>query len=238
MELAEFSNQFDTQIASYNLRQMHGEQDNLAFDEYEKSVFLTKAQEELVLAYYTGKNSDGEGFEYTEEIRRYLANLIKEASLSPITTSNGMPLGISSSSKFFTLPEDLWFITYEAATVSSSDCHNGSTLDVIPITQDEYHKIKRNPFRGANGRRVLRLDLAEKIVELVSKYDISSYYLRYLSELTPIILVSLPDGMTIHGQSDKSPCVLHPALHQHILDLAVSLAISSKSIWNKGSEKQ
>lgn len=238
MNTKEFSNQFDTQISAFNTRQAHGVQDSLSFDEYEKSVFLTKAQEKLVISYYTGRNSDNESFEFTEEVRRYLANLIREASLSPITTSNGLPLGISSSSKFFTLPEDLWFITYEAATVSSDDCHNGSVLDVVPVTQDEYHKVKRNPFRGANGRRVLRLDLAEKVVELVSKYDIGSYYLRYLSEIAPIILEDLPDGMTIHGQSEENQCVLHPALHQSILDLAVSLAIASKAIWSKGSEKE
>jgi hypothetical protein len=37
----------------------------LNFDEYEKSVFLTKAQEELVIHYYTGK-ATGDSFEDTE----------------------------------------------------------------------------------------------------------------------------------------------------------------------------
>jgi len=143
-----------------------------------------------------------------------------------------MPLGISSTSKFFTLPEDTWFITYEAAQVSSSDCHNGSILDVVPVTQDEYHKIKRNPFRGANGRRVLRLDLADNVVELVSIYQITQYYLRYVSRPAPIILTNLPDGTAIYNISKVTSCMLHEALHQSILERAVSLAIASRSIGN------
>lgn len=87
-----------------------------------------------MIAYYTGRNLDGEGIEQTEKVRRYLSNLVKESTLSPIVTTNGLPLGVSSISKFFTLPDDLWFITYEAATVSSDDCHNGTTLDGIPVT--------------------------------------------------------------------------------------------------------
>jgi len=233
MTLQDFSHGFDTYLNSYSQRQGFGAQDALALDEYEKSLFLTKAQEEIVLAFYTGRNPDGESFEQTEEVRRYMANLIREADLSPITASTGQPLGISSMSRFFTLPEELWFITYEAATVSSDDCHDGSVLDVVPVTQDEYHKIRRNPFRGANGRRVLRLDLADKVVELVSRYSVSSYYVRYLAELSPIILVDLPDGMAIRHESSAMDCILHEALHERILERAVQLAIASKGLANK-----
>lgn len=238
MTIQDFSNGFDTQINSYNRRQGFGEQDALAFDEYEKSEFLTKAQEDIMLSLYTGKNTYRESFEKTEEIRRYLSNLIREASLAPIANSSGQILGISSSSKFFTLPKDLWFITYEAATVSSDDCHSGSTLDVVPVTQDEYHRIKRNPFRGANERRVLRLDLADKVVELVGKYEVSRYYVRYIKELSPIILIDLPDDMTIRGRNKAQGCVLHEALHGLILRTAVEMAIASKSITSSQNKEQ
>lgn len=142
-------------------------------------------------------------------------------------------MGMESTSKFFTLPEDLWFITYEAATVSSKDCHNGKVLDVISVTQDEYHRIKRNPFRGASGRRVLRLDLADSVIELVSKYTVTKYYIRYISQLSPIILVDLPDDLTIKGVSEETECKLHEAVHERILERAVQLAVASKSITSK-----
>lgn len=162
-------------------------------------------------------------------MRRYLANLVKEVTLKPITTTNGSPLGVASNSKFFTLPEDLWFITYEAATIGSDDCHNGNTLDVVPVTQDEYHKVKRNPYRGANSRRALRLDLGDKIVEIVSKYTVKSYYVRYLKQLNPIILIDLSDGLDIREKTEAMGCELHEALHQSILDRAVQLAASTKA---------
>lgn len=222
------SDSFDLLLNSFFSKTELGNKPDIVLDEYEKSVFLTKAQESIVLSYYSGKPAGIDSFEETEEIRRYLANLVKEASLKPIVSTNGLPLGVSSTSKFFTLPEDLWFITYEAAKVSSNDCHDGSTLDVIPVTQDEYHRIKRNPYRGASGRRVLRLDLSDNVVELVSIYKVTDYYIRYLSRLSPIILVSLPDGLSINGETQAMDCKLHEALHNKILEIAVRQAILSR----------
>ena len=47
-------------------------------NEYEKSVFLTKAQRELVQMYYSGKNAHYNSFESDEEVRRYLDTLITD----------------------------------------------------------------------------------------------------------------------------------------------------------------
>jgi hypothetical protein len=118
-----FSNGFDTLLNSFANTIQFGEPNakiDIAVDEYEKSLFLTQAQEEEVLSLYNGKNTDKESFESTEELRRYLAPLIEEAELSPITTSNGKFLGLESNSKFFTLPENLWFITFERVLITDS----------------------------------------------------------------------------------------------------------------------
>lgn len=240
MTIAEFSDGFDTLVDSYKRFKAfdHKEElDSLDFNEYEKSFFLTKAQEEIVISLYSGKNAIGDTFEGTEELRRYLSNLVKEVSLTPITTSNGFPLGVESSSKFFTLPENLWYITYEAATISSDDCHNGSIIDVQPVTQDEYHKLKRNPFRGANYRRALRLDLSDNIVEIVSKYTVTAYYTRYLERPNPIILIDLPDELSIYGETKTSNCKLHEALHHRILERAVALGVESRFMGASNKEK-
>ena len=74
MTISEFSQAFDVLVAAYNDAALG---DKLSFDEYEKSVFLTKAQYELIVLFYSGKNAYNEGFENTEEIRRYLSSLIK-----------------------------------------------------------------------------------------------------------------------------------------------------------------
>ena len=230
MTIQEFSDQFDTLLNSYSTRAMFGDEasrQTIVLDEYEKSVFLTKAQKELVLSLYNGKNPYGESFESTEEMRRYLASLIGEKYLSPITNTAGTPLGLTSNSTFFTLPDDLWFITLEQVIADRGKC--GETrMKVYPVKQDEYLSIKDNPFRGANSRRALRLDLSEGNVEIVCKYLISKYYVRYLRKLSPIVLEDLPDGLSVDNISEATDCKLHEALHQRILELAVRMALQSK----------
>lgn len=241
MNRINFSEGFDTLVGSFSRTANFGEdvsKADLRFDEFEKSQFLTKAQEEYALSLYTGKNPYGESFEQTEELRRYLAALVKEDQLTPISTSNGKPLGVDSKSKFFTLPADLWFITYESVKLGEGKCDGHTSQDVYPVTQDEYHKIKKNPFRGANYRRALRLDLSDNIVEIVSKYEVTEYYLRYLRKLRPIILVDLtPDDQTIEGFSIPSECELPDVLHQRILELAVRMALQSKGYTTNNENK-
>lgn len=240
MSLEEMSNGFQTLVNSYHRFKDFDNQellDSLEFDEYEKSIFLTRSQEELVLALYTGKNSFGDTFEGTEEMRRHLSNIVREANLKPISTSNGMPLGMESSSKFFTLPKDLWFITYESVSIADSDCENLRNLDVLPVRQDEYHRIKKDPFRGANGRRALRLDLSDGVIEIISKNPVASYYIRYLKKLSPIILETLPPGVTIKEKRAATKCELHEGLHEKILENAVILALQSKGYNIKNENK-
>jgi hypothetical protein len=230
MTTSEFSDSFDTLLNSYNTQAQFGNEASkreITLDEYEKSVFLTEAQEELVLSLYTGKNSYSDSFESSEEVRRYLANLVEEVKLKPITNTQGIPLGVTSTSKFFTLPEDLWFITLETVAVSDSRCPS-RTLKVYPTKQDEYLSIRDNPFRGANDRRALRLDLSEGNVEIICKYTVSEYYVRYVTKLYPIVLTDLPDGLSINGVDYQMGCTLHEALHQKILERAVTLALQSK----------
>lgn len=231
MTIDEFSNSFNTLLNSYALISNFGEETSkqtITLDEYEKSVLLTKAQEEIVLSLYNGKNPYGEAFEGTEELRRYLSNLITEKSLKPITNTSGTPLGLESKSKFFTLPEDLWFITLESVVIDNSKCDAETIMKVYPVKQDEYQAIRDNPFRGANDRRALRLDLSEGNVEIICKYMIAIYYIRYIKKVPPIILEDLPNDLTIEGKSEASNCILHEALHQKILDKAVQLALQSR----------
>ena len=44
-----------------------------------------------------------------------------------------------------------------------------------------------------------------------------------------IILVDLPDGLSINGVSTESECELNPVVHRAILERAVQLAIISKT---------
>lgn len=232
MTTEEFSNEFDTLIQPYLKSQNYGNIDSISFDEYEKSIFLTKAQESIILDLYSGKNMYNDTFESSEEIRRYLNSLIKTYVCTEENIEN---YKIVSNSRLYRLPPDLWFITYESVDIDdkSAGCKNGKTILVIPVSQDEFFRINRNPFRGANDRKALRLDNYiddSSFSEIVSKYDIVNYKIRYISRPNPIIIEDLPDGLKINNIYKKTECQLHPALHRKILDLAVRMALQSKNL--------
>lgn len=216
MSTSEFSIEFD--VLYNNIT------NNLApgLSEYEKSVFLTKAQEELVISFYTGSNSVSKSFEKNEEVKRYLSPLIKSDS---ITASGDDYMGVSDTPSFFNLPDDVWFILYESAEIAETSCEK-QVLTVTPISLDEYHKIKKNPFRGSNGRRILRIETGCNVVELTSK-NIDYYNIKYLKKPKPIILETLPDNLKIDSIAVKTECELNSALHRTILERAVQLAIQS-----------
>lgn len=224
----EFSNEFDSLLNSYsNIEEFGKTPNNIVLDEYEKSVFLTKAQENLVISLYSGKGYIGGPFENSEESRRYLSHLIKTYKTSEKLKNIE---GLSTNSIFFKLPEDLWFIVYEAVNFNDKNlgCKDNQNICVVPVTLDEYHRISRNPFRGPNTRRVLRLDITDDTVELVSVYNVQDYLVRYLSKPSPIILNDLPETLTINNSNKKTECQLSPALHRIILEGAVKLALMSR----------
>ena len=232
MTTQEFSNTFDALLNSFGSKAVFGDQASqheIVLDEYEKSVFLTEAQEELITSYYNGRNSNLLSFEKTEEVRRYLSSLIRTAELTP-TSGTGIKK-LDSNSQIFTLPDEVWFITYEAGTLGSNSdsCISGKSVEVVPVTQDYFHRVRKNPFRGPSKKRALRLDLEDKKVEIVSKYTLSKYIVRYIVKPAPIVLSSL-DGLSINGVSTEQTCELDESLHRPILELAVRLALQSKGI--------
>lgn len=219
----EFSDGFSTLLNSFGITP------NITLDEYEKSTFLTNAQEELIIDIYSGRNVVyGKSFEQTEEIRRYLSNLVETYETSTKVTGK---LGLSQDSVFFEIPQDTWFITYEVAFLKDSrlGCLDGIEASVVPLPQDDLYRAKDNPFRGPSKDRVLRLDIKSDLAELISKYNVDKYLMRYISQPTPIILEDLPDGLSINGVSTESECELNPVVHRAILERAVQLAITSKT---------
>ena len=224
MTTQEFSNEFDILYNNIMSNSAPG------LNEYEKSVFLTLAQEAFVLDVYNGKYNEN-SFESTEEVSDYINTLVRQAQITDSTEGNG----ISKKSVFYQLPNDLWFITYESVILRDDalNCKNGQEVIVKPITQDKYYSISKNPFRGANDRRVLRL-LSNNKAELISKYRIESYLIRYLSKPEPIILADLSSyGVTINDKTEVTECKLNPAVHRILLNRAVQLA---KSMWASGKE--
>lgn len=228
MTCEEFSLEFDLLYNNIMSNKAPG------LSEYEKSLFLTQAQESIVLDIYSGKY--GDSFERTEETTSYLNQLLKQRTYDSGEFTEGNKL--DTRSVFVTLPEDIWFKTGETAYIIDDfyKCNVDGLREVMvfPVTQDTLVRTKRSPFRGPNERRILRLDSGKNQVELISNYEIHSYTVRYLSRPEPIILKELPQGLTIGGKSSPQTCLLNTAIHKAILSKAVLIA---KSSWESENNK-
>jgi len=235
MDLTQFSDQFDVLVDSYRrFKDFDNKEilDSLDFSEFDKSLFLTDAQENLVRDYYMGKTK--ESFEETEETRRALAELVIQRE---ITVSEVSSPKLTKYSYIFELPKGLWYIIYEGAILNlkgSDACEEalngiGEGAVIVPTRHDELHGLLKNPFRGPKGNRVLRLDKSGNQVELISTtHQVAMYVIRYIEQPSPIILVDLPKELNIRGISTATECQLPTQLHQVILEKAVANAVRSK----------
>ena len=220
MDVQELSSLFDTLLQPYIAKDNFGEQNTLAFDEYEKSIFLTKAQEQIVLELY-------QELEQSEENRKYLSNLIKTGNYVPIGEQDETLINNTFKSYKVEIEDSVLFMIYEQCTLSDeNNCINGRIVSVVPTIHDDLDKVLKNPFKSPNSRKVIRLDFDNKI-ELISKYNISNYKVRYLKKPNPIILVTLED-LNIDRKQEVSNGETNPILHERIVQRAVQLAVQSK----------
>lgn len=222
MNVQELSNLFDTLLQPYITKDNFGKQNTLAFDEYEKSIFLTKAQEQIVLELY-------QELEQSEEVRKYLSNLIKTDNYAPVGEQDETLINNNFKSYKVEISNDILFMIYEQCTLSDeNNCINNKIVSVIPTIHDDLDKVLKNPFKSPNSRKIIRLDFDNKI-ELISKYNISNYKVRYLKKPNPIILVALEGNLSINnGDTKVSNGETNPILHERIVQRAVQLAVQSK----------
>lgn len=228
----EFSNEFD--ILYNNVMS------NLAssIDEYEKSVLLTKAQEQLVKNHFNPLgNKFGQGMDNSPKRQIDLSNLIEiastgsEGSIVPVTLKS-----IDLRAKSYKLPEDVFLVLNETVTIES----NGVTqvTQVVPLHYQEYFRLMSKPFKQPLKHQTWKLLQDTTGSNLVSQLipksgaSIQEYVVRYVRRPKPIILTDLEanyDGVTIDGY-DKPiltgvhACELNPTIHREIVDRAVELA--------------
>lgn len=225
MSIEELNHEFDIHYNSI------AGQSSPNLDLYEKSIFFTKAQLELVKDYYDPQsNRKQKGFEASEKRRTDLKELIKNyKSLIYFSDNNA----IDSNSKFFNIPNDVFIITNEKGIIKDTGCFEGKSLNIKPMTQDEYNIQIDNPFKRPNEKVAWRLDFSKinnnKVVEIVTPYKIE-YNLRYIKYPKPIILGDLDilfpsENLSIDGQTSPSTCELDIEIHKEILDRAVELAL-------------
>ena len=231
MNIEEFSNEFDVLLNSYKDRKEFGlteSNESVELNEYEKSVFLTDAQRELVIELYSGRNTilGGYSYEEVEEVRRYLSTLNKTVELNKQVSSL---ISLSNTPSFYQLPSNTLFVTIEQVKINddSNECLNGKYIEVKPIRRDRFLLWSKNPFRQPNTSFAYRIDHENNYIELVYDKILSTYKVGLLIRPTPIILVDLP-YLSIEGINVKTECTLPEILHNEILKRAVVMALSTK----------
>ena len=229
MTTVEFSSEFDILYNNIMSNKAPG------LDGYEKSVFLTKAQLEIVMGHFNPK-----GNKYQEGVD---GNPKRQIEFSELISYDN-PQVLSTATSFdrrgivFALPQNTLLLLNE----SFSWTIGGKVLDyqVLPISFDEYFRLMSKPYKAPMKNQVWRLakdkgtlnslnisDIQIEIIPHRKKDEGSSisYSIRYVRKPIPIILEDLADmQLTIDGESGITDCELNPMVHREILDRAVELA--------------
>lgn len=233
MTTQEFSDQFDVLYNNIMSNQAPG------LDEYEKSVFLTKAQYEIIKNYFNPKsNKNQEGFDDSPKRQIDFSNLMVAAKPTVIATSPSGYIKFDSRSALYELPSDILFALNETGTTTEDTIER--LITIIPISFEEYARILSKPYKQPlknQGWRLLNGGLStsgtppvttiNRISEIIVKVGatLSDYTIRYVRRPKPIILTTLTDtNVSLDGETNVTECELDRILHPEILQRAVELA--------------
>ena len=230
MTIAEFSDQFDLLYNNITSNQAPG------LSEYEKSVFLTKAEKEVVKNYFSPQskgNTLQQGFDDSAKRQADFSVLMKVGACTQVTTSLPPKIDPRSDTTVWTFPSDVFIVINESIKTNDDPA---KYYQVVPLRYDDYMARMSKPYKRPTKNQVWRLinsgtvsgSTATKTVEIVAHAGdtIDAYTVRYVRVPKPIILVNLaPDNLSIDGVSAASTaCEIDPILHEDILQRAVELA--------------
>lgn len=157
MTTQEFSNEFDVLYNNIMSNQAPG------LDEYEKSIFLTKAQEELVRDYFNSRNvKNAQGFDDNQKRQYDFSTLLSNVTLPDnfIDTYRALSecnLGtyntiFDSRAKPYIAPSDLFLVINESIEDSAKRMYS-----VLPISYDEYNRLMLKPYGFPLKRQAWRI---------------------------------------------------------------------------------
>ena len=228
MTIQEFSNEFDVLYNNIMSNQAPG------LDEYEKSVFLTKAQLEILKNYFNPKgNKYGQGFDENAKRQIDFSTLITVAKPSQYTPT-GDYVKFDDRSQLYKMPPDILLMLNETG-INTVDGVN-RLISIVPMNYEEYARLLSKPWKQPLKNQGWRLFQStggvDFISEIVIKYNssLADYKIRYVKRPKPIILANLADeysNVSIEGISTITECELDPIIHPEILQRAVELAKSA-----------
>lgn len=233
MTISEFSVQFDVLYNNTTSNQSPG------LNEFEKSLFITKAEKEIVKNYFTANskgNNLGQGFDGSLKRQADFSVLTKTSTCTKVESD--IPSRIDSRSTVYEYPNDVFIVLNESVKMSGK---YSVIKQVVPLRYDEYTRLMLKPYKRPLKNQVWKLtnsavaaddsgndkSTSTKYVELITDRcdDIDTYSVRYIRTPEPIILETLTGGLSIDGKTEKSEkCELDPILHEDVLQRAVELA--------------
>lgn len=184
MTLEEFSTEFDVLYNSITSNAAPG------FNDYEKSVLLTLAQEELIKSYFVANNNTtGVGLDGSQKRHYDFSTLIKIKSLKniiyDIITARdkvNIPFLKKDTNAVFLIPNDVFLILNEHLIAKDNN------YIVFPISYDTYNLLMSKPFPYPNKRQAWRLDssidgevAALKVIHVSDDKDISEKNITFES---------------------------------------------------------
>lgn len=110
---------------------------------------------------------------------------------------------------------------------------------IVPINYKEYDREMSKPYAQPLKKQCWRLfqntgagfDYLTELIptwDLETKETITGYKMRYVRRPNPIVLIDLPDGLSVEGFSKENACELNPILHPEIVQKAVDIIIVSR----------
>lgn len=218
MNHVEFSNEFDVLYNNIMSNAAPG------INEYEKSVLLTKAQDEVLKNYFNPRgNKYQEGFDGSAKRQIDFSGLISVADCTAIEGE-----GLDLRAKIYRMPSDVFLVINETLTTDTG------VKQIVPIKFDEYSRLMSKPYKEPLKYQAWRLVTEGSgndnvVVEVIphSGETVSKYTVRYVRRPKPIVLVDLASeygDVSINGVSTISECELNPLIHEEILQRAVELA--------------
>lgn len=224
MTIQEFSNEFDVLYNNIMSNQAPG------LDEYEKSVFLTKAQSEIIKNYFNPKgNKYQEGFDGSQKRQVDFSKLMKTYASSGTAPTPTSFFGNVTGAYKITWPNDVFVVVNEVVDVIKKGDNMKYRLQVIPIKYDEYLRISSKPYKQPLKNQAWRIINGENDINLIvghlNSVSPDGYHIRYVKHPKPIILESLDgSGLSINNETNEMGCELDPEIHPEILQRAVELA--------------
>lgn len=156
-----------------------------------------------------------------------------------VAAAMGSKMEFDASGTFGTITETIEeSVTLNGATTSTPSRRNEERYVVVPINYKEYDREMTKAYAQPLKKQAWRLfqnnttqfDIYSEVIPIWN-VDTENlvYKVRYVERPTPIVLVQLPNGLTIDGYTEEKSCTLNPILHPDILNEAVRLAIESRA---------